>query len=298
MIIVSIYFVTTILLLLSMTVYLYCQNRHLAQNLRSERENDNNQKAFVATVVHDLKTPTNAQINTLNLLKNEAFGKLNSEQQEIISLTQESCKYMSNLIGTIMETYRLDLCNISLNKSEFDIVDLIKTVCDETRILALRKGQTHKFNCVSTVVNVYADKLQLKRVIQNLLSNAITYGFNNSVIEISLENSCDSLTFYVKNQSKEIPPNELSTIFNKFQRSKYTSINIPGTGLGLYLVKQIIECHNGKIFAKSSKDGVCIFGFSLPLKSGIKNGVNLRAESEKLQDLSACQYNPLYKSSK
>ena len=220
--------------------------------------------------MHDLKTPTNAQINSLNLLKNETFGKLNSEQQEIISLTQESCKYMSNLIGTIMETYRNNLGNFSLHKSEFDIIDLIKMICDEMNVLALRKGQTLEFKYVSDAVNINADKLQIKRVIQNLLSNAITYGFNNTEIEIIAENTKDSFTLCVKNQSEEIPQGELATIFNKFQKTRYAAINGSGTGLGLYLAKQIIECHNGEIFAESTRNGICSFGFTIPIKSDKK----------------------------
>ncbi len=253
-----------------MAIYLFCQNRHLAKNLRFVREIENNQQAFVATVVHDLKTPTNAQINSLNLLKNEAFGKLNSEQQEIISLTQESCKYMSNLIGTIMETYRNDLGKIPLNKSEFDIIKLIRAICEETKVLAAKKNQILNFDYTGLPISIYADRLQIMRVIQNLLSNAITYGFCDTEIVVSIENSHNNLSFYVQNQSNEIPSGELATVFDKFKKTKYANINSSGTGLGLYLAKQIIESHNGKMFAESNKDGICCFGFCIPQKANLK----------------------------
>lgn len=281
--IVRVYYITTILLLLITAIYLYWQNRHLAKYLKFKNEIENNQQAFVATVVHDLKTPTNAQISSLNLLKNEAFGKLNSEQQEIIKLTQESCKYMSNLIGTIMEAYKNDLGDINLKKSKFDINELIRIVCKENEILSINKKQTLVYNYQNKPIFIYADKLQIKRVLQNLISNAITYGFDNSKIEIVIKISESIFELYVKNKSEEIPQNELVTVFDKFKKTKYACINNSGTGLGLYLAKQIIERHNGKIYAKSTKDGICTFGFKIP----VCTGRNLQSNSN-IRYLKAC----------
>lgn len=259
---------TFILIIITfLAVYYYCQTRHLLKIIKTVKEAETSKQAFVATVVHDLKTPTNAQINSLNLLKNEALGKLNSEQQEIVNLTQESCKYMSNLIGTIMETYKNDYGNIKLKKSEFDAIQLIKTLCEETKILSQNKGQTLSFYPQPTTINIYADKLQIERVIQNLIANAITYGFCNSTIEIFAVLNNSGFEFYVKNQSKPIPAMELSTVFDKYKRTKYACANKISTGLGLYLSKQIIESHKGKIYAKSTNDGTCTFGFIIPTKS-------------------------------
>jgi signal transduction histidine kinase len=259
-------FIITIITCLA--IYLYCQNRYLLKIIKKAKETETSKQAFVATVVHDLKTPTNAQINSLNLLKNEALGKLNSEQQEIVNLTQESCKYMSNLIGTIMETYKNDYCNIQLEMSEFDVVKLINTLCEETKILSQNKRQTVNFYPQAASINIFADKLQIKRVIQNLISNAITYGFCDTTIEIfAISNNSNSFEFYVKNVSNPIPPIELSTIFDKYKRTKYACKNKISTGLGLYLSKQIIESHKGKVYARSTNDGTCTFGFIIPAKT-------------------------------
>lgn len=265
-IIVVICYITILYLLLGITIYLYCKYRYLLEIIKNAKEIDNNKQTFVASVVHDLKTPTNAQINSLNLLKNEAFGKLNSQQREIISLTQESCKYMSNLIGTIMDTYQNDFGDVPLDITSFDIIKLIDDVCTKTKILSDNKRQTIAFehNIGSIIVN--ADKLQIERVILNLVSNAITYGYNCTKIEIKAFHSDTRFEFCVINKSKQISPQELSTIFEKFKKSKYACYNRAGNGLGLYLSKQIINRHNGKVYAKSTKDGICTFGFSIPIK--------------------------------
>ena len=270
--IMSFVFISCILSIIA--IYLYCQNKNLQKSIQIEEENENKKESLVATIIHDLKTPTNAQIDTLNLLKNEAFGKLNSQQQEMITLTQESCKYMSNLISTILETYSCDAIGIKLNKHNFNIVDLVIELCNTTEILRQKKNQTIKFCNETKNPIVYADELQIRRVILNLLSNAMTYGFTNTLIEITLKNNIDSLIVSVKNTSFQIPQNELSTVFDKYKKTKFSQFNKTGTGLGLYLAKNIVELHKGHIHALSNNDGTCIFWFEIPTCNLIKKVQN------------------------
>ena len=94
---------TIIAILSCIVIYLTIKNIRLTINIKQEKEQDKIKQSFLANLVHDLKTPTNAQLSTLKMLNNETFGSLNSEQREMITLTHESCKYMSDLIGTIMK---------------------------------------------------------------------------------------------------------------------------------------------------------------------------------------------------
>lgn len=256
-------FTLIILFISGIAICLYIRILHLSNKIRCEKEAEKHKQSFLATLVHDLKTPTNAQINTLKLLKNGTFGQLTTEQYHMVELTHDSCKYMSDLIGTIMETYNCDYGNIHLQKTEFDISKLIKELCESVKTLAIYNHQQIKFS-MNEDCSIYADKLQIKRVLQNLLSNAITYGFKNTIIEINLITNKNSIEISVKNISRQIPKNELKTIFDKFKKTNFSNFNKAGTGLGLYLSKQIINLHNGKIYAQSFEDGTCIFGFKIP----------------------------------
>ena len=259
---------TAVLLILTLFAgYLYYQNRYLVKDIIKNKEIESMKESFLATLVHDLKTPTNAQLNTLNLLRNEAFGKLNSRQQEMITLTQESCKYMSNLIGTIMETYNYDAGTIHLVKSKFDVVKLIENLCEEADILAQNNKLKIVFENNLFDSAIYADKLQIERVINNLLSNAINYSFADTVVRVIVNQDKDSINVSVVNISKPIPEQELQTIFDKYKKTKFSHFNKTSTGLGLYLSKRVIELHNGKIYAKSFADGKCVFGFIIPINS-------------------------------
>ena len=155
-------------------------------------------------------------------------------------------------------------------KSEFDISELIIELCESVKTLAMYNHQQIKFT-MNQSCTIYADKLQIKRVLQNLLSNAITYGFKNTTIEIILKTNKNSIEISVKNISKQIPQNELATIFDKFKKTNFSNFNKAGTGLGLYLSKQIVNLHNGKIYAESLDDGTCIFGFRIPAATKIND---------------------------
>lgn len=235
----------------------------------SQKENllkYNAQSSFFATIVHDLKTPIVAQLRSLSLLINGNFGSVNDEQKEILKLTEESCKYSLKLVTAILDSYKLDCQKLNLNKSSFDMISLINSCIDETNLLACEKNQNFIFSPTDANCTIFADFFQLKRVILNLLSNSITYGFKNSSISINYQQNKDFAEFFISNQSDVISKEELSFLFDKFAQSEHSHFNALGSRLGLYLSKQIITLHGGEIYAKCTDEGICTFGFILPVE--------------------------------
>jgi len=219
--------------------------------------------SYVATLTHDLKSPARAQINILNLLLNGHFGTLNPKQYEMLKMTCSSAKYMSNLVGSVLTGYKYSSNSIVLSKSCFDLVSLINFVIKQSELLISDKNMNLKFNCDRPVCTIIGDKLQIERVLVNLLSNAITYGFENTDIIINLKHHDGILNFSVTNKSHFIPQKELKNIFNMFSKTVNSKCNITSTGLGLYASKQIITKHGWEIYADSTPDGTCTFGFRL-----------------------------------
>ncbi len=259
-------------LVMSAAILLLFQNHNLKHSIKSltkdidkEKEMDACKQSYVATITHDLKTPTNAQINILNLLLNGNFGKLTQQQREMLNLTRSSCTYMSELIGIIMDSYCSDYGGLKLNYEKFDIINLIKFQCRSLKSLTKKHSKNIVFESNYKTLTLFADKLQIKRVILNLLSNAITYAYENSSILVKIISDDNNFDFSVENMSLPIPENELKTIFDKYKKTKYSKFNKSGNGLGLYLSKQIVELHGGNIYAKSSQNGSCVFGFKIPL---------------------------------
>lgn len=235
------------------------------KNIDDVKEIEDNKETFIATLTHDLKTPTYAQMNMSKLLLEEYFGKLNSEQHEMINLIQDSCSYCADLIAKVLYTYKYNTGQIKLNIVDFDIIELINRLRASLRNLAKEKNLEIRLNTDCDEFIVKADKLQIKRVIVNLLSNAITYSYENTVINVNFIHNDDSVTVQFKNYGEPITENELKTIFEQYTLescyAKQTS-----TGLGLYLSKQIIDCHNGEISASSSvSEKTNTFEFTIPI---------------------------------
>lgn len=240
----------------------------ILKNIDREKELEQKKESFIATLIHDLKSPTSSQINMLNLLLSENPGQLNSQQKEMVELTCNSSRYMSDLIGTILTTYSSDCCELKLRLQHFDIVEIIQSLCHSNNYIAKEREQQIVFNHENKPCIIYGDKLQIKRVISNLMTNALTYGFVKSTIKIDLVKTNNSIEFSVTNQSMQIPGSDLKKLFKRFTKTKMSHFNKVSTSLGLYISKQIIDLHNGKIYAKSFQDGTCIFGFSLAIKDG------------------------------
>ena len=237
----------------------------IAIDIDKERKLQEQKMSFVATLTHDLKTPLSAQINALNLLLKNSFGELNPEQHEIIAQIKESCEYTKNLAHSILDTYMYESGHMKITPEKFEWNNLIDEVIYETSGLAKNKSQ--KILIKDDICNneVFADKFQLKRVLVNLISNAINYGFNNTDIEINTENDDKNLVFNIKSFSKYIKKDKIKKVYDKFQTDA-TVTNSISHGLGLYLVKQIITAHKGYVFAKSEPSGECTFGFVIPKK--------------------------------
>lgn len=224
-------------------------------------ETEEKKNTLVATITHDLKTPTNAQIKALDLLLNNKFGNLMQKQREIISEIKNSCNYMNSLIFSILDTYSANKAEMKFEK--FNFTKLVKECSREISYLAFEKNQKLSYVFPNHEVIIKGDRTQLKRVIINLIANAIYYGRINTVIEIRVrDNQRRNLEFSVKNHSVYIPKEKIDSLFEKYQRGEIGATE--GTGLGLYLSKEIILNHKGKISAESSLNNDCIFSFSIP----------------------------------
>lgn len=240
----------------------------MIKNITSDKEIQDQKETFIATLTHDLKTPTSAQIRALSLLLNESFGELKKEQKEIIEQTLNSCKYMFNMISSILSTYKKEYGNTSLKFETFDLKQLIQESKNEITYLAKEKGQTITTNFLAENNEVSADKTEIKKVIINLLSNAISYTRTNSEIEILLRETQNNILFEIKNSSNYISKDDLAKLFDKYLSN--TSFRQVGTGIGLYLSKQIIKDHGGTMITENEKNIGKTFGFIIP-KTGIRN---------------------------
>lgn len=224
---------------------------------------NNDGKMVVAAVVHDIKSPVSAQINILNLLLKGQFGSLNKQQSEMLNLTCSSSRYILGLVSSILSDYECDATDFKLNKTAFNLMNSVNFIVHSNKYLAALKNQNIIINNKENLYFIKADKLKIERVLTNLISNALIYGAQNSDIIIDIVKNGHRINFSITNKGAYIEPSQIKNIFNKFYKAGNSVINKNSSGLGLYVAKKIIKMHHGMIYAKSSPDGICTFGFTL-----------------------------------
>lgn len=220
----------------------------ISKNIDADKKLENQRDLFLATLSHDLKNPLQAQISSLEMLYNEYYGKIDESHQEVMALIIESAKYMKDMLCTLLKTCKQNNGIIQLVYSRFDILSLMTKSIREVRDLGKIKNVEIK---LSTQLKeneklMYADENQLRRVIGNMLNNAINYAFENSVVDISVKLENGFYVFDFKNESEEISESLKVNIFDKYVCGNPLESN-SGVGLGLYFCRKIIEAHDGTI---------------------------------------------------
>lgn len=220
----------------------------IAKNIDADKKLEHQRDLFLATLSHDLKNPLQAQISSLEMLYREYYGKIDEGHQEILELVIESAKYMKDMLCTLLKTYKQNNGIIQLVYSRFDILSLMTKSIREVRDLGKIKNVEIRFNSKLTEDEklMYADENQLRRVIGNMLNNAINYAFKNSVVDISIKLENGFYVFDFKNESEEISESLKVNIFNKYVCGNPLESN-SGVGLGLYFCRKILEAHDGTI---------------------------------------------------
>lgn len=241
------------------------KNLSLQEIIKQEKQLQIFKEEFAATLTHDMKVPVIAEINSLQYLLSGRFGDLNEKQTEILKLMQSSNSELKDLIENMLETYRLEQKELTLDKEKHNFNAFIDEIIKEMRPIINTTGHTINAETEETKeIIANFDEMQLKRVIKNLIQNAASYSPNKTVIEIKTYIAIDCIKFSITNQGGNISKEDLENIFKKYY-SAHTKFKKAGTGLGLYLAQKIMLAHNGKIEVDSSKNGFTTFILTIPI---------------------------------
>ncbi len=239
-------------------IYNILKSKSLQDALEETKE------TFLAMVTHDLKTPINAEICALEiLLKNKTSGTDDFERELICDMLSAS-KYMKNLVENLLLKYKSEKNEIILQFEQYPLENIIRKCIEEIHYLTQDKEQKISFrnHTKDSICNV--DYIEIKRTINNLLTNANQYSIPKSTITIELKDTeFDFIVEIINKSDKECSKNLKQDIFEKFvQYNKNTkTIN---TGLGLYICKKIVELHHGEIHYEAMTGCKNKFWFTLP----------------------------------
>lgn len=241
-------------------------------NLKIQNENKDN---YIATLSHDLRTPLSGILASSELLLEEIQGVLNPAQTESIRNIEEASDHMLSMINDLLDIAKFSDGNVDLQLDWVDLVEIVEAAIRTTSKLFDAKRQDLLVSYQSRNLGVKVDGRRIKQTIINLLCNAskFTSEFGKIEIRVSQEiiNSIKNVVVSVKDSGVGIENEEIPKLFNQFYQvnNKCDMGKVKGSGLGLSIVKKLVEAHGGVITVESCPGQGSTFTFSIPIKDKI-----------------------------
>ncbi|MDP9955511.1 PAS domain S-box-containing protein [Epilithonimonas hungarica] len=233
----------------------------MLRNITPFKELDLAKTNFLGTVSHEFKTPISSIQMGLQLLENEQIGDLNSEQKNLVNGIREDSNRLLKITGELLNITQVESGLIQLNMKASDIKNIVDYAIGANRSSAEQKHIHFKVNIEEGLSVVLADSEKTAWVLNNLLSNAVRYSYENSNINIDVRKIDDKIQFSVTDTGQGIAPQYLSKIFDRYFRVPGSKKE--GTGLGLSISKEFIEAQGGEITVKSEYGAGSTFTFDL-----------------------------------
>ena len=225
-------------------------------------EMDQARTEFYNTAAHELRTPVAIINGYVELIEMSGKENLSGKQQEYLELATESCDRLIDLIGDMLDISRFDADKMDLSIRENDISDLVRDVCREVRGITDRKGLILEASS-GPLCPLNCDELMVRRVLINLISNAVKFTPTGGRITITLEETEKEVTISVVDTGPGIAPEEIPNLFKEFYSISQPS-GPKGTGLGLSISKKIVDAHCGTVWVASDLNKGSRFCFTLP----------------------------------
>jgi signal transduction histidine kinase len=218
---------------------------------------------FLSIASHELKTPLTSLKAYSQLLHMDSKDSANSKREMMLSKMDAQVDKLTSLITNLLDTSKLQNGKLIYNENVFQLNDLVIEIVDEIQAIASSHQIVIKNN---TPAQVYADRERIGQVLSNFLNNAIKYCPNSKKIIVDIENNEEMAICSVQDFGIGIRQDQHEKIFERFHRVSGSNLHTyPGLGLGLFIAKEIIERHDGKIWIESEEGKGSIFYFSLPV---------------------------------
>ena len=222
---------------------------------------------FLAQMSHELRTPMHSILSFAEFGIKKAHSASRKKLAHYFSNIKISGNRLLPLLNDLLDLSKFEAGKMTLNIQEGELISTFNFCQLEQKQRLRDLGLTITINIPEKPLITCFDNDRIRQVMTNLLSNAIKFSPKNSVITVNIAQVDNQYhLFSLQDEGTGIPEDELDSIFNAFIQSSRTDTGAGGTGLGLVISKEIIEAHNGKIWAENNEDKGAIFSFTLPMK--------------------------------
>ncbi len=236
------------------------KNRLEDTNLKLENANDKLKDLdrlkteFLSLASHQLRSPLTAIKGYTSMLVEGDFGKLDEKVSEVVRRVFESTNNLTLVVEDLLDVAKIEQGGMKYTKENFDFTEVVKFTTEELSVTAKQKGLIMNFNSDNKSHIIFGDKEKLRQVVLNLIDNSIKYTPKGH-IDVSISSSDGKVLMTIKDTGVGIKPEVKDSLFQKFNRGEGAKVNTGGSGLGLYLAREIARAHSGKIWAESEGEG-------------------------------------------
>ncbi len=229
----------------------------LFQDISKEKKIEEFKADFISSIAHDIKSYLVPVTGFLNRILREKYGRLEEPLREKIAGVQENTSKIYHLVENYLNISKIESGRLELSRAAMDITEALKDIVQ-------LYGPRVSLAATGELPPVFADRPYVERVVINLVANAMKFSSEDSPVLISARRDGDFIVTSVSDQGVGIPADEIPYIFEKYRRGSFGKKE-GGSGLGLFIVKSIVEAHGGKIWVESASGKGSVFCFTLPL---------------------------------
>jgi len=239
----------------------------LEESLRKQRELQKMRDDLMKMIVHDLKTPLTSVLATMEMLLDGDFGSLVGEQRKAVGDAESKAEDLLALINDVLEVSRIEEAELTLDLQPIAPAALLTEIEHEWEVRFQQEGAQATVDVADDAPVFEADRELLKRVLNNLVQNAVTHSAQAVKIEFKAQKDGEGVLFTISDNGPGIPPQYHEVIFRKFERVKTQGVpRTRSSGLGLAFCKLVVDAHGGRIWVQSAEGQGSAFHFTLPLK--------------------------------
>ena len=243
-------------------------NREINEANAKLRELSAMKEEFLALTTHDLRSPLTVISGVINFFTSGRLGDITPEQKNMVQMMERNTHNLIELVNDLLDASKLESGTLRLETASINLRGLVAELREQMHPLAKDKEIALEETIPDDLPPLLADRAKLRRILVNLLSNALKFTPKGGRVELSAERAGSAVRVSVTDTGVGMSPDDVKNIFDKYAqaRSRATSSE-KGTGLGLYITRQLVELHGGKISVESEIGRGSTFSFTIPTAS-------------------------------
>jgi signal transduction histidine kinase len=221
---------------------------------------------FISMLSHEIRTPLTSIRESVNMIREEVMGPINSRQEKFLEIAGSEISRISDLLSHLMQASRLEPGLLNMQLEPIDPHTFVSECANSIKLAVEAKSIQLHIQVPSQLPPIVGDRQQLQQAMLNYLSNAVKFSEPSTRVTVGVRQhrSQNRLSFFVKDNGPGILDEDQAFLFNKYYRGQRERERLEGVGLGLSIVKNIVESHHGTVWVSSQVGKGSTFGFTLP----------------------------------